>query len=174
MTVGMKEIDANDSTSPEGEMSGTRRSIGKQYVELEKWLEKKENKEKLKPPVCNTMLFGGKKTLCERKGQEEMQVMLVGGPNTRSDYHIELGSEFFYQVEGTLRLWVQEYGNTIREVTINAGQVFMLPACVPHSPNREKVCVCVLAPKREEKKKKSFSISVCRCRSSQDGPWNGD
>lgn len=40
------------------------------------WLE--ENREKLQPPINNTVLYHGKDTI----------VMVVGGPNKRSDYHI--------------------------------------------------------------------------------------
>lgn len=45
-------------------------------LNFNKWLE--ENGDKLQPPVNNFLLFQGKDTT----------VMVVGGPNRRTDYHI--------------------------------------------------------------------------------------
>lgn len=44
-----------------------------------KWLE--ENEKYLEPPVMNKLMYGA--------GQ--LKVMYVGGPNIRSDYHLEEG-----------------------------------------------------------------------------------
>src|SRR5207244_1026330 len=62
-------------------------------------------------------------------------VMVVGGPNRRSDYHINPGEELFYQVEGDIVLRVMEDGKP-RDVPIRQGEIFLLPARVPHSPQR--------------------------------------
>ncbi|XP_034857579.1 3-hydroxyanthranilate 3,4-dioxygenase isoform X3 [Mirounga leonina] len=61
--------------------------------------------------------------------------MFVGGPNVRKDYHIEEGEEVFYQLEGDMVLQVLERGKH-RAVTIRQGEIFLLPAGVPHSPQR--------------------------------------
>lgn len=45
-------------------------------INFTKWLE--ENGDKLQPPINNYLLFRGKDTI----------IMVVGGPNKRSDYHI--------------------------------------------------------------------------------------
>lgn len=45
-------------------------------VNLQKWIE--ENKDSLHPPVNNKMIQVGK----------DFFVMAVGGPNARTDYHI--------------------------------------------------------------------------------------
>ena len=37
-------------------------------------------------------------------------VMIVGGPNARTDYHYDEGPEFFYQIEGEMVLKVQDEG----------------------------------------------------------------
>ena len=89
---------------------------------LQAWIE--ENRHLLKPPVGNKCLYNG-----------DFIVMIVGGPNARTDYHWDEGPEFFYQLEGQAVLRLQEDGR-MREVTINAGEVFYLPPRIPHSPQR--------------------------------------
>jgi len=89
---------------------------------LQAWIE--ENRHLLKPPVGNKCLYNG-----------DFIVMIVGGPNSRTDYHWDEGPEFFYQLEGQAVLKLQEDG-MLREVTINAGEVFYLPARIAHSPQR--------------------------------------
>lgn len=61
--------------------------------------------------------------------------MVVGGPNTRADYHIELGEELFYQLTGDMVLETVERGER-KAVRIREGHVFVLPGRVPHSPQR--------------------------------------
>ena len=62
-------------------------------------------------------------------------VMIVGGPNSRTDYHWEKGPEWFYQLEGGMVLRIQENGQP-RDIPIQAGELFYLPPEVPHSPQR--------------------------------------
>src|SRR4029079_3903307 len=62
-------------------------------------------------------------------------VMVVGGPNQRTDYHWDEGAEWFYQLEGEMVLRIQEDG-AVRDVPIRAGEIFLLPPRVPHSPQR--------------------------------------
>ena len=62
-------------------------------------------------------------------------VMVVGGPNARTDYHWDEGAEWFYQLEGEMVLRIQEEGR-VRDIPIRAGQTFLLPPRVPHSPQR--------------------------------------
>jgi len=63
-------------------------------------------------------------------------VMVIGGPNARRDFHIDPGDEFFYQLQGDMVLeFIDDEGNRQRE-TIRQGDVLMLPANTPHSPQR--------------------------------------
>jgi len=65
----------------------------------------------------------------------QLNVMFVGGPNSRTDFHLDLGSEFFYQIRGNMELPIIEKGKR-KLVRINEGQVYLLPSLVPHSPQR--------------------------------------
>ncbi len=89
---------------------------------LQAWID--ENRHLLKPPV-------GNKTIV----QEDFIVMIVGGPNARTDYHWEEGPEWFYQLEGEMVLRIQEKGQP-RDIPIRAGEIFYLPPRIPHSPQR--------------------------------------
>ena len=61
--------------------------------------------------------------------------MVIGGPNARTDYHVNEGEEFFYQVEGDIRLKVIDEG-VPKTIEIREGEIFLLPPSTPHSPQR--------------------------------------
>ncbi|KAI1240611.1 hypothetical protein IHE44_0009042 [Lamprotornis superbus] len=61
----------------------------------------------------------------------QLNVMFVGGPNERKDYHIEEGEE----VQGDMCLKIIENGRQ-KDVVIREGEMFLLPARIPHSPQR--------------------------------------
>ena len=88
------------------------------------WIER--NRDQLKPPVSNKQLFD------EKTG---MIVMIVGGPNTRVDFHDDPVEEFFYQLQGDMILKIAEKGE-IYDVRIREGDVFLLPPHARHSPQR--------------------------------------
>ncbi len=50
-------------------------------------------------------------------------VMVVGGPNSRKDYHYNETPEFFYQVEGDIVLKVIDKG-TPKDIHIKEGDIF--------------------------------------------------
>ena len=92
-------------------------------LNLKQWVE--EHRDLLKPPVGNKMVWQ----------DSEFLVMVVGGPNQRKDFHIEDGEEFFYQIEGDITVRIIEDGE-VRDVEIKEGEMFLLPAGIPHSPQR--------------------------------------
>lgn len=90
------------------------------------WIE--ENRALLKPPV-------GNKNLYTESG--DYIVMIVAGPNARKDYHYNETEELFYQLEGTIKIVIQENGEK-KEMILNAGDMYLHPAKVPHSPVRSE------------------------------------
>ena len=84
-----------------------------------------ENRHLLKPPVGNK---------CVWKNGDYI-VMVVGGPNSRKDYHYNETPEFFYQLEGDMVLKIMDNG-VPKDVHINEGDIYLLPPKVPHSPQR--------------------------------------
>lgn len=91
-------------------------------INFKGWIE--ENRHLLKPPVGNKAIYN-----------DDYIVMIVGGPNSRKDYHINHTPEFFYQVEGDIVLKIIEDGKN-RDIHIREGEVFYLPPDIPHSPQR--------------------------------------
>ncbi len=103
--------------------------------DLTSWIDR--NRESLKPPVGNKLLFQ----------DSELIVMAVGGPNSRKDFHHDPGEELFYQVEGDVVLRTVQDGRVV-DVPIGEGQIFLLPAEVPHSPLRPAGSIGVVVERR--------------------------
>ena len=93
-------------------------------LNLQQWIE--DNRHLLKPPVGNRQVY-------QQAG--DFIVMIVGGPNSRKDFHYNNTEELFYQLEGDINVRIQEDGKIV-DVPIRAGEMFLLPARVPHSPQR--------------------------------------
>ena len=92
-------------------------------INFKEWIE--DNRELLKPPVGNKCVYE----------DAEFIVMVVGGPNSRKDYHYDLGEEFFYQIEGDMLLKIKD-GDEFKDISIKEGEIFLLPPKTPHSPQR--------------------------------------
>lgn len=106
--------------------------------QIQQWIS--ENGDKLKPPVGGETLWKDSK----------LMITVVGGPNKRTDYHIDAFEEFFYQIKGDIVLRIQEDGKA-RDVEVKEGDVFLLPAYVPHAPMRPAGTVGMIAEIRREK-----------------------
>ena len=104
-------------------------------INLKRWVD--EHRDLLKPPVGNKMIWQ----------DAEFLVMAVGGPNARKDFHVEEGEEFFYQVEGDITVRVVENGK-VKDIPIREGEMFLLPAGVPHSPQRPANTVGLVIERR--------------------------
>lgn len=93
---------------------------------LQAWID--EHRDELKPPVGNRNLY---------KDAGDYIVMIVAGPNARKDYHYNETEELFYQLEGDINVRIQDEGKAV-DIPIRAGEMFLLPAKVPHSPMRSE------------------------------------
>lgn len=85
----------------------------------------RKNAAALAPPV------GGKAVWTDTS---DFLTVILGG-NDRTDWHVNPTEEFFFQLEGDMILKVRENDAT-KDVPIKAGQIFVLPRNVPHSPQR--------------------------------------
>lgn len=90
---------------------------------FKQWID--DHRHLLKPPVGNKLVYE----------DAEFIVQVVGGPNSRKDYHYDEGEEFFYQLEGDILVKIQEDGCPV-DVQIHEGEIFLLPPRVPHNPVR--------------------------------------
>lgn len=106
-------------------------------INLKRWVD--EHRDLLKPPVGNKMIWQ----------DAEFLVMAVGGPNARKDFHVEDGEEFFYQVEGDIVVRIVENGQ-VRDISIKEGEMFLLPAGIPHSPQRPANTVGLVIERRRQ------------------------
>ena len=120
-------------------------------INFKNWID--ENRHLLKPPVGNKVVYE----------DTELIIMVVGGPNTRKDYHIDEGEEFFYQLEGNIILRIMENGKP-KDVAINEGEIFLLPPKVPHSPQRfENTVGLVVERKRRDGELDAFQWYCDEC-----------
>lgn len=107
---------------------------------LNKWID--ENRHLLKPPVGNKNLY---------IDSGDYIVMIVAGPNARKDYHYNETEELFYQLEGEITVYVQDNGKK-KAMKLTAGDMFLLPAKVPHSPVRTENSIGLVVERKREGK----------------------
>ncbi|WP_029033071.1 3-hydroxyanthranilate 3,4-dioxygenase [Salinimicrobium terrae] len=103
---------------------------------LNKWI--KENRDLLKPPVANKSLY---------PDAEDYIVMVVGGPNARKDYHYNETEELFYQLEGQIKVHIQDEGEK-RTFELGPGDMYLNPAKLPHSPERTTGSVGIVVERK--------------------------
>ena len=120
-------------------------------INFKNWIE--ENRHLLKPPVGNKVVYE----------DGDFMIMVVGGPNSRKDYHVDPVEEFFYQLEGDMILKIMDRGKRV-DVPIKEGEIFLLPKNVPHSPQRfENTVGLVVEYQREEDALDAFQWYCDEC-----------
>ena len=90
-------------------------------IHFPNWLS--TNSSSLQPPINNALL--------PLLPSSDFQIMVVGGPNQRSDFHVNPTEEWFFQYKGnmTLRIVTKdgEEGAEMRDIQIKEGEMFLLP-----------------------------------------------
>jgi 3-hydroxyanthranilate 3,4-dioxygenase len=119
---------------------------------FDKWID--DHRHLLKPPVGNQQVWE----------DADMMVTVVGGPNQRTDYHDDPVEEFFYQLKGDMVLKVVDNG-AFYDVAIRAGDIFLLPPHVRHSPQRpqEGSVGLVVETKRQPDQRDAFEWYCFEC-----------
>ena len=115
-----------------------------QPFNIKKWID--ENRDLLKPPVGNQCLY---------KNAEDFIVMIVGGPNSRKDYHFNETEELFYQLQGNIIVKIIDEGEP-KDIHINEGDMFLLPPRTPHSPQRGEGTVGLVIEKIRKDEEDGF------------------
>ena len=75
--------------------------------------------------------------------------MVVGGPNSRKDFHFNESEELFYQLEGDVTVRIQEDGKIV-SIPIKQGDMFLLPSRTPHSPQRGAGTIGLVIEKKRD------------------------
>ena len=94
-----------------------------QPLNFDHWV--RSNTHLLKPPVGNQQIWKNSDLICT----------VVGGPNQRTDFHVDPYEEYFHQFKGNASLLIADRGK-IERVHLREGDIFLLPAFVRHSPQR--------------------------------------
>jgi len=106
-----------------------------QALNLKAWVD--AHRAQLRPPVANKVLYD----------DQDFIVMVVGGPNARKDFHVDPAEELFYQLEGQMTLRVRQEQRLV-DVAIRADEMLLLPAGVPHSPQRPAGSIGLVVERR--------------------------
>ncbi len=115
---------------------------------FKKWID--DNRHLLKPPINNKVVYK----------DAEFIVMVVGGPNSRKDYHYNESEEFFYQLEGDVIIKIQEDGKAV-DVPLKEGDIFLLPPKTPHNPVRFKNTIGLVMERERKGDEKDGLMWFC-------------
>jgi 3-hydroxyanthranilate 3,4-dioxygenase len=120
-------------------------------IPFQKWID--EHRALLKPPVGNQLVWEDR----------EFMVTVVGGPNSRTDYHVNEGEEFFYQLEGNIVLKIMDRETKAPyDLPILEGEIFLLPPNTPHSPQRPAGSIGLVIERRRLSHEKDSFLWFCR------------
>lgn len=123
-------------------------------LNFKKWID--ENRHLFKPPIGNQQIWPNR----------EFMITVVGGPNCRTDYHINEGEEFFYQLEGNMILRLRDENTTRKnkfvDLHIREGDIFLLPSGVPHSPQRPAGTLGVVIERKRLPHEKDSLVWYCQ------------
>jgi 3-hydroxyanthranilate 3,4-dioxygenase len=116
-------------------------------TDLKRWIE--ENKHLFEPPYRTNRVIAHDK---------EFIVMILHGPNTRLDFHIEPGEELFYQIHGDIEVHVKPENEPRQVIRIREGEIFLCPGGLAHSPRRAAgTWGLVIERKRKQDENEAFA-----------------
>ena len=119
-----------------------------QALNFKKWID--EHRHLLKPPVGNQQIWADR----------EFMVTVVGGPNARRDFLVNVGEGFVAPREGASQLHVLVDGR--RDVVhLREGASVRLPPNVPHSPQRPPNTVGLVLERRRLPHEQDSFLWVC-------------
>ena len=108
-------------------------------------------RHELMPPVSNRNLTPESK---------DYITMLVAGPNARKDFHFNETEELFYQLKGDITVVTIQDGRR-KEIQVKEGELFILPASIPHSPVRPEGSLGIVIEKVRKKSEKDGVMWFC-------------
>jgi len=121
--------------------------------DVRRWIE--ENKQLFSPPYKTNRVV---------VHQKEFIVMIVHGPNTRLDFHIEPADEFFYQIHGDIELHLKPPDGRREVINLREGEMFLCPGDLAHSPRRpENTWGLVIERKRRADENEMFVWFCEKC-----------
>lgn len=94
---------------------------------FENWVT--EHADLLQPPVNNRQMWAP---------DGDFIVQVVGGPNQRTDFHLDPYEEWFFQIRGNMHVNLMTSDGPAR-IDIKEGETWMLPRNLHHSPQRPEV-----------------------------------
>lgn len=119
-------------------------------INFQGWID--DNRHLLKPPVGNKCIY---------TEAGDFIVMVVGGPNARNDYHYNESEELFYQIEGDITVKIIEDGKP-RDIHVREGEMFLLPAKIPHSPQRTAGSIGLVIEKKRDEEDTDGMMWFCK------------
>lgn len=91
--------------------------------------------------------------------------MIVGGPNARTDYHVNGTPEFFYQYRGSVLLKTVDMSTTphaFHDIPIHEGSLYLLPANTPHCLVRFEDTIGIVMEQPRRKNEEDTMLWYCR------------
>jgi 3-hydroxyanthranilate 3,4-dioxygenase len=122
-------------------------------VDIKRWIE--ENQHHFQPPHKTNRVIAH---------YDDFIVMILHGPNTRLDFHVEPGEELFYQLHGDIEVHLKSESERRQIVKVREGELFLCPGGLAHSPRRgEGTWGLVIERKRKPDEHEEFAWFCERC-----------
>ena len=116
------------------------------------WID--ENRASFQPPVGNKVVWE----------DSQFTAMIIHGPNARRDFHVDPSDEIFYQLKGDMVVELLDANERRQSTVIREGEIFLLPALVPHFPHRpDDTWGLVVEIKRQPHQQESLLWLCERC-----------